>query len=126
MLDVATLQLKAGLILITNSCQVCFPSDLITTHLFNDCMGFESVSRKHLNFYWFQGHKLLRNDQNIKRSEDFKKREDQTSRGSLFYFLSIKTYVTFCSCYSCFSRYYTKKGAQDKVNDSLVVLNNMT
>ena len=29
--------------------------------------------------------------------------------GSFFSFLPIKTYVTFCSCYSCFSRNYTNR-----------------
>ena len=38
------------------------------------------------------------------------KEEGSNIKGGVFFsFLSIKTYVTSCSCYSCFSRYYTKR-----------------
>ena len=50
----------------------------------------------------------VRDDQNFEKGGDVKKGENQISRGSIFLFLSIKTYVTFCCCYSCFSRCYTK------------------
>ena len=48
MWNVATLQLKAGLKLITNLGQVCLFSNLITTQLFSDGVGFEFVSWEHL------------------------------------------------------------------------------
>ena len=35
---------------------------------------------------------------------------ESSIKGEYFFlFLSIKTYFTFCCCYSCFSKYYTKK-----------------
>ena len=65
-------------------------------------------------------------DQNFKRVGDVKKREDQILKGKFFLlFLSIKTYVTFYSCYSSFSSYYTKTKMPRKVDDCLVVLNTM-
>ena len=57
-------------------------------------------------FYWISDRNLLVDGQTFKRGGIVKKREDQISRGeNLFSFLSIKTYVTFCSCYSYFPRY---------------------
>ena len=57
-------------------------------------------------FYWFQGQNLLGDDQNSKKGGEVKKGEDQISRGEYFFlFLSIKSLVPFCSC---FSGYYTK------------------
>ena len=104
---VATLELEAGFTLTKIFGPICFFSSLIT-HLFSD-VGFGSVSWEHLFFYWFQGRNLLVHDQNFKRGWDIKKKEDQISRGKSFFpYLSIKTCVTFSSCYSCFSRYYLK------------------
>ena len=49
-------------------------------------MGFESVSWEHFSiFYWFQGRNLLVDNQSFKNGGNVKKREDQISRGSLFF-----------------------------------------
>ena len=67
-------------------------------------LDFESLSWEHLVIYWFQGRDLLVDDQNLKTGEDVK-----NQGGFFFPFLSIKMYITFSSCYSCFSGYCTKR-----------------
>ena len=105
--DTASLKVKVGLTLMANLGHLCLFSNLITIHI-QWCDSWVSVVGTAF-FYWFQGHNLLGNDQNFKMGGSFKKVENQISSGESFSFLSIKTYITFCSCYSCFSRYYTKK-----------------
>ena len=72
-------------------------------------MGFGSVPWEQLFLYQFQVCNLLGDDRNFKMVRGCKKEEDQISMKEVFFSLaSIKAYVTFCSCYFCFSRYYTK------------------
>ena len=80
---IATLQMKAGITLITNLGQVCLFSNLITIPV--QCCEFW-VGNTAL-FCWVQGRNLLGDDQNFKRGREAKKWENQISRGrSLFFF----------------------------------------
>ena len=107
MWHITKLQLKAELTLMTNLGQVCLSSNLITLHLVNG-VGFESVCWEHLFFYWFQDHSLQVDNQHLKRSGILKRGRFKYQRQSLFFFFINQSYVPFCSCYSCFYRYYTK------------------
>ena len=73
-----------------------FPN--LITHV--QMMGFESVTWKHIFFYWFQGRNLLVDDQNAKRGGDVKKSENQISRGILlfpFYQSKLMSHFDFVS-----------------------------
>ena len=75
-------------------------------------VGFESKSWELLFFYWFEGNKLVVDDQNFKRRGDARKREYQISRGRLVFLFNqskLMSHFGFCYCYSCFARYCAKK-----------------
>ena len=77
-------------------------------YLFNG-VSFGSVLWEQFSFYWLQRRNLLWDDQNVRRGGNVKKGENQIPVGVFFSFFSIKTFVIFCCCYSCFSKYYTKR-----------------
>ena len=103
----------------TNLGQTCLFPNLILLYLNGVCFGLVPWEQSFFNR--FQGRNLLGDDQNFKRGGKVKKEENQISKweGGAGFFLSIKTFVSFCSC---FSRYFTKQEIP-KVNDCLVVFN---
>ena len=108
---IATLQVKAGLTLMMNLNQVCLFFNLITAptqwcEFWVSVVGIPFFTNFKVVIFW----RMIRNSKGVGASNiKYQIGRIKYQGGVFFYFLSVKTYVTFCSCHSFFSIYYTKR-----------------